>query len=246
MTIELIDLILRFASGGILLLFALLLLRDRRREVDGWLGIAVIACCGAFLITSSNPLYREGTIDTALRQLAALTPAMIWIAVHEALRIKRGWHVPAACGAFAMLGLARAGLDLDESSQLFAMVHGLAALCMLGDGGVRAALHKDGLRAARIQFAFIAIVFAAVVAYVDPISHGFDLPLATELLASAATFSFAFSVAFSTVALPGRRRISAEEIAFGQIVQPGHSTLDVPANVVGEGEERPKKAGRRA
>jgi hypothetical protein len=176
MTIELIDLILRFASGGILLLFALLLLRDRWRNLDGWIGLAVIACCGAFLLTSSNPFYREGTIDTGLRQLAALTPALIWVAIYEALRVPRHWYVLGACALYAMIGIARLIFDLDEQRPMLALVHAVAAFAMLGDAAVRAAVHEDGIKAQRIQFAFIAIAFAAVVAYVDPIAHGFDLP----------------------------------------------------------------------
>jgi hypothetical protein len=206
MTIELIDLVLRFSSAGILLLFALLLLRDHGRDIRAWVGIAIIVCCAAFLITSSNAFYREGLIDTALRQIAALTPAMLWIATYGRIRLPRDWYVAGAIFAYLILGLSRTVVAPEGGiASVLAIAHGLLAVGMLADIGIRAVVRRAERGSMRTQFAFVSVAFGAVVAYVDPIAHGFDLPLMTELLASTATFSFSLSVAFSALALPQER-----------------------------------------
>jgi hypothetical protein len=246
MAIELVDLVLRFASAGILLLFALLLLRDRR-DLGAVVGIAIIACCGAFLLTSSNPFYREGLIDLILRQIAALTPVVLCLAIFGQIKLPRDWYVPAAIAVYVGVGIMRAIVGLESDIAAFlGLAHGLIAVGLLLGSGARIALQKDRRNNLRTQFAVVSIVFGSIVAYVDPIGHAFDIPLMLELLASAATFSFALSVAFSMLALPSWRFAETHTVA--SVIEPHDHAVafTVASDVAGGQEDDRRKTGGRA
>lgn len=209
MTIELVDMIFRFAAGGILGLLIVLVLRDRRDDFQGWLAFALALSVGAFLISSCSVFYKEGFGDTVLRQASAFMPALLWLTT---LSLKRSfrwqWWVAAPVVLFAGVGLVRGFAQFNESgADFFFAVHAVLAAGMLGHGIWRAYGRRRSTRSNAFQFAVGALLLSAAVIYVDPIGHGFDLPFHAEFIASSITFALVLIAVAQCVSLPGESAI---------------------------------------
>lgn len=246
MTPELIDLVLRFAAMGILGLFTLLLLRDRGREMEAWLGVAVLICTGCFVITSSNPFWRDDDFDLVLRQVAAFTPALLWMMTLRLSGLGRDWYIIPAMIVLIGLGVERVVLDLDAATHnLLSILHGLTALAMMGHGLSATVASHRGSSTTRIPLAVSTAAFGAVIAYVDPISHAFDLSLATELLASTATFLFSLSVALCTLAFLTPRAVTATHSAMHVIAAEDETSLPLLDGLKSDASDEPEANERR-
>lgn len=209
MTIELVDMIFRFAAGGILGLLIVLILRDRRDDFQGWLAFGLALSVGAFLIASCSVFYKEGFGDLVLRQASAFMPALLWLTT---LSLKRSfrwhWWVAAPVALLALVGALRGLAQLnDAGANFFYVVHSLLAAAMLTHGIWRAYGRRRSTRSASFQFAAGAALLGAAVIYVDPIGHGFDLPFSTEFIASSVTFALVLITVAQCLSLPGETAI---------------------------------------